>query len=307
MAVLSELRPHLGATSDFFYASQRRTGKEKLKHMNCPYCAISTTRKRTKKTELGYVTFFCPTCQRTFNERTNTPFNHLAFPTDVVLLVVLWRLRYKLSLRDVAEMFLERGFVCTHETVRDWQARFAPLMADQLRRKRRSHAGNSWYVDETYIKVHRKWCYLYRAIDHNGNLVDSRLSEKRDMDAAQQFFKQAVAVVGHTPETVTTDGHRSYPRAIRETMGVDVVHRTNVYLNNRIEQNHRGIKQRYYPMRGFGSFTSAARFCHAFDELQNYFRYSSTKGSKASLVQQRKLFCERLVALQELIVATSSF
>ena len=114
--------------------------------MNCPYCAAPTTRKRTKKTELGYTTFFCPLCRRTFNERTGTPFNYLEVPTDIVLLVVLWRLRYKLSLRDVAEMFLERGFVFTHETVRDWEKRFAPLIADQLRRKRRDQAGRSWWV-----------------------------------------------------------------------------------------------------------------------------------------------------------------
>ncbi|GHO87657.1 hypothetical protein KSZ_56630 [Dictyobacter formicarum] len=146
-------------------------------------------------------------------------------------------MRYKLSLRDVTALFLERGFVLTHETVRDWEERFAPLIADHLRTKRRSQVGTSWYVDETYVKVHGKWCYLYRAIDRDGNLVDSRLSEKRNMDAAKQFFKQAVAVVGYTPETVTTDGHRSYPRAIREIMGNDVVHRTNVYLNNHLEQD----------------------------------------------------------------------
>src|SRR5947209_10926680 len=95
--------------------------------------------------------------------------------------------------------------------------------------------------DETYLKIQGKWCYLYRAIDQDGNLVDSRLSEKRDMDAAKQFFTQALEVCGHSPEHVTTDGHRSYPRAIRETLGNEAVHRTNVYLNNRIEQDHRGI------------------------------------------------------------------
>jgi hypothetical protein len=80
-------------------------------------------------------------CKRTFNERTGTPFNYLEYPTDSVLLVVLWRLRYTLSLRDLAEIFLERGFEFTHEAVRDWEARFTPLRADQLRVKRRGQRG----------------------------------------------------------------------------------------------------------------------------------------------------------------------
>ncbi len=80
-------------------------------------------------------------------------------------------------------------------------------------------------------------------------MVDSLLSETRDMEAAKRFFKQAVDVVGHAPERVTTDGHDSYPCAIRETIGSEVLHRTNAYLNNRLEQDHRGIKQRYYPSR----------------------------------------------------------
>ncbi|GHO63076.1 hypothetical protein KSC_019680 [Ktedonobacter sp. SOSP1-52] len=198
--------------------------------MNCPYCTRSTTKEQRKKTSLGYRTFRCRECQRTFNERSGTPFNYLEYPTEIVLLVVLWRLRYKLSLRDLTELFLERGFVFTHEAVRDWEARFAPLIADQLRRKRRGQIGTSWYVDETYIKVHGKWCYVYRAIDRDGNLVNSMVSEKRNMDAAKRFFLQAVATIGQAPERVTTDGHDSYPRAIRETFGKEVIHRCNPYL-----------------------------------------------------------------------------
>lgn len=117
------------------------------------------------------------------------------------------------------------------------------------------------------------------------------------MDAAKQFFAQAVAVVGHAPESVTTDGHRSYPRAVRETLGNEVVHRTNVYLNNRIEQDHRGIKQRYYPMRGFGTFVSAARFCRAFDELRDYFCLRRSREEIVSLSEQRQMFCQSLTAL----------
>ena len=270
--------------------------------MNCPHCASPRTKEQRKITALGYRTFCCSDCRRTFNERTGTPFNYLEYPTDIVLLVILWRLRYKLSLRDLAEMFLQRGFVFTHEAVREWEARFAPLMAEQLRIKRRGQAGKSWHVDETYISVHGKWCYLYRAIDRDGNLVDSRLSEKRDMEAAKRFFKQAVAVVGHAPERVTTDGHDSYPRAIRETLGSDVLHRTNRYLNNRVEQDHRGIKQRYYPMRGFGSVASASRFCCAFDEVRKFFRVRTTMKQKVSLAQKRALFCQRLEALAAMML-----
>ncbi len=130
-------------------------------------------------------------------------------------------------------MFLERGWEFTYEAVREWEKQYAPLITEQLRIKRRGKAGQSWYVDETYVKVRGKWCYLYRAIDADGNLVDSRLSEKRDMEAAQQFFKQALEVCGHAPERVTTDGHASYPRAVREILGGDVQHRTKKYLNNR--------------------------------------------------------------------------
>jgi len=160
----------------------------------------------------------------------------------------------------------------------------------------------SWYVDETYVNVKGKWCDLYRAIDRDGNLVDSLLSEKRDMEAAQRFFKQAVEVVGHAPERVTTDGHDSYPRAIRETLGSDVLHRTNRSLNNRLEQDHRGIKQRYYPMRGFVSVASASRFCRAFDEVRQFFRVHTTMKQRVSLAQQREVFRHQLDALKAMML-----
>ena len=191
-------------------------------------------------------------------------------------------------------MFLERGFSLTHEAVRDWEARCAPLLADQLRARRRGQAGTCWHVDETYVKVQGKWYYLYRAIDRDGNLVDSMLSQKRNMDAAKHFFKQAADSVGHPPEQVITDGHGSYPRAIREILGCKVLHRCNHYLNNLLEQDHRGIKQRYYPVRGFGNFVSASRISRAFDEVRQFFRFRTTIGQSVSLAQQRKLFREQL-------------
>jgi hypothetical protein len=120
--------------------------------MNCPYCASTATKEQTKKTRLCYRAFRCSGCKRLFNERTGTPFNSLEYPTDIVLLVVLWRLRYKWSLRDLTEMFLERGFEFTHEAVRDWEARFAPLIADQLRSKRRGQAGGHSEAGRPYAR-----------------------------------------------------------------------------------------------------------------------------------------------------------
>ena len=150
-------------------------------------------------------------------------------------------------------MFAVRGIVFSYEAVREWEAQLTPALAEDLRRRRHGKVGHSWYVDETYLKVHGRWCYLYRAIDRNGALVDVLFSEHRDMAAAQAFFRSAQAVTGITPDRVTTDGHDSYPRAIRTQLGKDVRHRTSAYLNNRLEQDHRGIKGRYRPMRAFRS------------------------------------------------------
>ena len=133
----------------------------------------------------------------------------LEFPTDVVMLVVLWRLRYKLSLRDLAEMFLERGFVFTHEAVREWEERFAPLIASELRRRRRGCQGRRWFVDETYVKVAGDWCYLYRAIDQHGELVECRLSKTRDMKAAKAFFRSALEVSEKSPTLDASYDRRS--------------------------------------------------------------------------------------------------
>src|SRR6476620_4043810 len=117
--------------------------------MSCPNCRTASTTEQAQRTALGYRRFRCQVCKRLFNERTGTPFNFLEYPTDIVLLVVVWRVRYKLSLRDLAEMFLTRSFTFTHEAVREREARFALLLAERLRARRRGRGGVSWYADES--------------------------------------------------------------------------------------------------------------------------------------------------------------
>ena len=185
-------------------------------------------------TEHGYDRFSCYSCRRIFNERSKTPFNRLEIQTDIALQVVRWYLRYKLSLRDLTELFQERGIIFTHETVRSWVLKFTPLITKELRRRRFGKIGESWYVDETYVRVKGKDCYLYRAIDRQGNLVDCMLSKKRDMKAAKRFLRGARIVTGSNADRVTTDGLPSYPRAIQETVG-------KLVLKSQSHQVHQGF------------------------------------------------------------------
>ena len=243
--------------------------------MHCPRCESTSVKERPERTAQGYRRFRCSDCPKQFNERSTGLLNRTQYPSDVIALVVLWWLRYKLSLRDLAEMFLIRGFVFSYEAVRDWEAKLTPALVAELRRRRKGKIGHSWYVDETYIRVHARWKYLYRAIDREGALVDVMLSEHRDLAAAKRFFRSAKAITGVIPDRVTTDGHDAYPQAIRTILGKRVRHRTNSYLNNRLEQDHRGIKGRCRSMRGFKSTASARRYCQSHDELRNFLRYRS--------------------------------
>ena len=243
--------------------------------MACVDCGSAETTERPDRTAQGYRGFRCRACGRGFNERSSGVLNRAQYPSDVIALVVLCRLRCRLPLRDLAEMSLLRGIVFSYEAVREWEAKLAPVLARELRQRRRGTGGRgrrSWHVDETYLKVRGRWCYLYRATDRNGDLVDTMLSEHRDMAAAKAFFRLARSATGIVPDQVTTDGHGSYPRAIRSTSGKQVTHRTSVFKNNRLEQDHRGIKGRIRCMRGFKSFASADRFCRAYDELRNHHR-----------------------------------
>src|SRR3712207_4412205 len=142
--------------------------------MRCPRCGSERIGERSERTAQGYRRFRCRACGKQSNERTGTALNRTQYPAAVIALVVLWRLRYQLSLRDLAEMFLARGLVLSHEAVRDWEAELTPRLSEELRRRRRGRIGKSWYVDETYLRVGGRWCYLYRAVDRHGNRSEER-------------------------------------------------------------------------------------------------------------------------------------
>ena len=139
--------------------------------------------------------------------------------------------------------------------------------------------------------------------DQTISLVDTMLSERRDMAAARAFFRSAEAAKGVTPERVTTDGHGSYPRAIRTTLGRRVVHRTSAYKNNGLEQDHRGIKGRIRCMRGFKGFRSAERFCRSHDELRDFLRLRARHNQHVPATRRRRLHLRRATAALAILVA----
>ena len=156
----------------------------------------------------------------------------------------------------------ERGLQLAHTTIMRWVQRYVPEFEKRwVRYMRRS--GRSWRVDETYLKVRGSWVYLYRGVDRDGNTVDFRLSPKRDVAAAKAFFRKALRTQGRAPVSVTLDGYAASHRAVREMPTENKAWkqsklRSSKYLNNLIEQDHRGIKFRTRPMLGFKNYDCAA-------------------------------------------------
>jgi|SRR5262249_23439196 len=200
-------------------------------------------------------------------------------------------------------MFMERGFAFTHETVRLWEATFAPLLTERLRKHRSGQGSWRWPVDETLIKVNGQWMYLYRALDHEGNLLDTCLSETRDLAAARAFFRPARMISKRSPLPVASDCHASYPGALRLEFGSTVTQCMTRYANNLLEQSHRAVKQRTRPMLGFKRFGSAARFCHAHDEVRYFLRVPILGYPPVPLRWQRQLRHHQFTLLREMMLA----
>ena len=159
-------------------------------------------------------------------------------------------------------MMAERGLLMAHTTIMRWVHHYVPEFERRWNRFARS-VGASWRVDETYVKIRGKWVYLYRAVDREGKTVDFRLSSKRDVAAAKAFFRKAIKGQGSSPRIITLDGYAASHRAVREMkadgqMPADTKLRSSKYLNNLIEQDHRGVKSRIGSMLGFKRFKTAA-------------------------------------------------
>lgn len=194
----------------------------------------------------------CPTLLPKFRGFCSSP--------SVIMLFVYMKCRFSLSYSELEEMMQIRGALVDHSTLQRWVRRFAKLISDRVRQRKKAVNG-SWRMDETYIKLNGKWVYLYRAVDSQGDTIDFLLRAKRDAIAAKAFFKKAIKHNGR-PTKVTVDKSGSNKAAL-DFCNLGVLEKEKIkirqikYLNNRIEQDHRFIKKRTRPMLGFKSFQAA--------------------------------------------------
>ena len=223
------------------------------------------------------------------------------FDRSVILLCIRWYLAYNLSLRNLEEMMAERGISVDHATIHRWVIRYSPELLKRFNARKRV-VTSKWHVDETYIKVRGRWMYLYRAIDSNGDTVEFRLSERRNLAAAKRFLSKALKRHGR-PERVVIDGSQTNREAIlscdttnrlqdrsrRKLKPIRI--RQSAYLNNRIEQDHRAIKRRVRAMMGFKSMSSARTILGGIEMV-----HMMRKGQAKSAYTQQLSLAERLAA-----------
>jgi putative transposase len=180
------------------------------------------------------------------------------FPAEIISHAVWLYHVFSLSLRDVELILAERGVVVTYESIRQRCMKFGAAAAAKLCR-RRPRPGDTWHLDEVYLRINGVLHYLWRAVDQNGVVIDILVQDRRNATAAKRFFKRLLAGLKYKPRKIVTDGLRSYGVAQREVLP-DVRHRTSRYLNNRAENSHRPTRRRERQMHRFKSPAQAQRF-----------------------------------------------
>ena len=188
------------------------------------------------------------------------------YPKDIILWAVRWYCRYGVSYRDLEEMLTERGVPVDHTTVYRWVQRYGPELDKRTRWYRRTWLADSWRVDETYLRVGGRWCYLYRGVTSRGDTLDFYLSTRRNTTSAKKFLAKALRSTAHAgpPRVINTDKNAALAAAITEltadaVCATSVQHRRVKYLNNRIEGDHGRLKRILGPKCGFKTPVSAYR------------------------------------------------
>jgi len=191
------------------------------------------------------------------------------FPPDIISYAVWLYYRFDLSHRDIEDLLAERGITVSREAIRLWCIKFGAIYTKRLKRRHGGY-GDTFYIDEVFVKINGKQHYLWRAVDQDGEVVDVYLQAKRDGAAAKRFFKRLLCSHGGEPRKIVTDKLRSYGVAHRELIP-EAIHVTDRYANNRAEQSHEATRMRERGMRKFKSTGQAQRFLGVHAAVYNLF------------------------------------
>src|SRR5258707_3375473 len=203
------------------------------------------------------------------------------FPPAVIQHAIWLYLRFTLSYRDVEDLLVERGLEVSYETVRRWVLKFGPLIARKLR-QRRPRPSDRWHLDEMVVRIAGKRMYLWRAVDHQGEILDVLLQRRRDRRAAVKLMRKLLRKQGFAPKRVTTDQLRSYGAALRH-LGLDCHHEQGLRQNNRAENSHQVVRRRERKLQRFKSPGSAQRFLSMHAAVHNTFNLQRHLVSRSTL------------------------
>jgi putative transposase len=205
--------------------------------------------------------------------KPDNPFRWFDSSPEIIRLVVMMYIRYPLSLRNVEDLLFERGIDICHETVRLWWNRFGPMFAGEIRKKRvqamRQHTHWRWHLDEAYVRINGEMRYLWRAVDHEGEVLESFVTKTRDKAVALKFIKKALKRHGR-PRSIVTDGLRSYGAALKD-IGASDRQATGRWRNNRAENSHLPFRRRERAMARFRRMKTLQKFSSVHASLHNHF------------------------------------
>ena len=224
-----------------------------------------------------------------------SPFHRFNSSPEVIRLVVMMYVRFPLSLRNVEDLLAQHGYDISYETVRFWWNRFGPMFASDIRRQRASRMKGfrhwRWHLDEMFVKINGETHYLWRAVDHEGEVLESYVTKKRDKKAALTFLRKALRRHGQA-EKIVTDGLKSYPAAMRE-LGNERRREMGRWKNNRVENSHLPFRRKERVMQRFRRMKSLQKFASVHANIHNHFN------SQRHLVDRQTFKESRSVALAE--------
>ncbi len=217
-----------------------------------------------------------------------SPFRYFKTSPEIIRLAVMMYVRFPLSLRNVEDLLHERGIDICHETVRFWWHRFGPLFASDIRKRRVEGMRSShwrWYLDEVFVKINGERHYLWRAVDHEGEVLESFVTKTRDKKAALKFLRKSLKRHG-SAQAIVTDRLRSYGAALRD-LGISDRQETGRWANNRAENSHQPFRRRERAMLRFRRMRTLQKFAAVHASVLNHFNQERSLSSRSLFKQTR--------------------